>query len=234
MRILAVIPARGGSKRIPNKNIKDFCGRPLICWTVDFARSVDYLDHVHVSTDCSDVRSVVEGMGIEVPFMRSAATSSDTASTASAIIESLDQFAELGQYFDFVALLQPTTPWRQQVRWLEASNLLASTGCDTVVSVAPLRHHPWHALTLGDGGEINYFFDEQLRQSRSQDTPAAYSLNGSIYISRVSVIRSTQSMIGGDCKAVICRNPVENIDIDLPEDWIEAEAALEHLLKPRI
>lgn len=234
MRILAIIPARGGSKRIPNKNIKEFCGRPLISWTVDFARSVDYIDHIHVSTDCPDVRSVVESMNLEVPFLRSAATSNDTATTASAVIETLDRLAEIGQYFDIVALLQPTTPWRRKARWIEATNLLSSTECDTVVSVAPLRHHPWHALTLGESGEIKYFFDEQRRQARSQDTPAAYSLNGSIYISRASVIKSSKSMIGGDCRAVVCSDQVESIDIDQPEDWAEAETALEHLLKSPI
>lgn len=230
MRILAIIPARGGSKRIPRKNVKDFCGRPLISWTIDFARRINFLDRVHISTDCPDVRKFVESMNLEVPFLRSADTATDTSSSASAVIETLDRFVELEEHFDFVALLQPTTPWRREERWAEAVDLLMNNECDTVVSVAPIQHHPWHALTLTHEREISYFFDEQCRQSRTQDMPAAYCLNGSIYISRTSVIRSTQSMIGGVCRGVVCDDPTENIDIDSPTDWINAEAALSPLL----
>lgn len=230
MRTLAVIPARAGSKRIPDKNLRHFLGRPLVSWSLSFAMDYAGFNHVHLCTDSEDLADAGRLLGLKVPFLRSAASATDEATSVDAVIEVLDRFEQSGLMFDSVALLQPTTPYRQARPWDEAFSLLHDPEVDSVVSGRPAADHPWHSFRLGPGRSMDHFFGPTERSARSQDLPNAYVVNGSLYLVRCEALKRDRSFTAGNCCAVICDQAPENIDIDTPEDWAEAEIILEGIL----
>jgi CMP-N-acetylneuraminic acid synthetase len=231
MKTLAVIPARGGSKRIPNKNIRKFAGRPLISWTLAFARTVPWFDQIHVSTDSPEIRDVCISEGFDVPFLRSPIFASDQSATAPAIIEAVQKYKELGAEFDLIAVLQPTTPYRMLERWNAALRLIEEGAFDSIVGASRMDKHPYYAFFKSSGGAVEHFFPEDKRTLRSQDAPPAFSVNGSLYITRTDLLLQDSSLTSGRCGFVLCECAVENIDIDTEQDWLGAELALSGLLQ---
>lgn len=226
MRTLAVIPARAGSKRIPDKNLRHFLGRPLVSWSLLFAKEYAGFNHVHLCTDSEALAAEGRLLGLHVPFLRSAASATDEATSVDAVIEVLDRFEQSGLTFDTVALLQPTTPYRCTKLWDEALSLLDDPEVDSVVSGRPTADHPWHSFRIGEGASMEHFFGPAERSARSQDLPNAYVVNGSLYLARCEALRRHRNFTAGNCRAVICEQAAENIDIDTPEDWDEAEIIL--------
>jgi CMP-N-acetylneuraminic acid synthetase len=230
MKTLGIIPARGGSKRVPKKNIRNLCGKPLIAWTIEFAQSIKWFDRIHVSTDCNDIAAVSERQGLEVPFFRDPSTASDTATTVDVVREVIEKFQSLGETYDLVAVLQPTTPWRKQLRWAEARNAIIEQGVDSVVGSARASEHPYQMFITSPNGSVQYLFPQSTRELRSQELPPSYYINGSLYLTKVPTFLSENSLSGGLCVPVVCSEPYENIDIDTeadlhdsqslrPEDW---------------
>lgn len=218
---LAIVPARAGSKRLPNKNHRSFLGRPLVLWTIDFALAYSGFDLVLVSTDSTEVINLARAAGAHVPWSRPPELASDTATSVDVVIHAIDAMAAEGRAFDRVALLQPTGPIRLAQRWNEAADHLDNGGA-AALGVRPAPSHPYWTYLMGDDSALSPCFSEGLAM-RSQDLPIACVPNGSLYICKISALRQHLTLTPPGTRGVICTDPVESIDIDTEEDWLEAE-----------
>ncbi|WP_051117228.1 cytidylyltransferase domain-containing protein, partial [Vibrio campbellii] len=177
-KVLAFIPARGGSKRLPRKNILPIAGKPLIGWSIDAAKGSEYIDDTFISTDDQEIADVAAGLGIPAPELRPEHLASDTASTANVLTYTLEKF---GTGFDIVILLQPTSPLRTSQHIDQALELFIEKQAFSVVSVTPCEHPPLWSNILPDNGSMeNFIRPEALK--RSQDLGSFYRFNGAIYI----------------------------------------------------
>lgn len=224
MSTLAIIPARGGSKRLPGKNIKPFRGTPLIAWSIRFAQRYGRFDRLVVSTDTEAIAAVCSLEGVEVPRLRPAHLASDTAPTIDVVLDVLDLEAMEGRHYDIVALLQPTSPMRLASRWDMAYDLLQNTGHDAIVGVAPARTHPYHAFRLAQSGGLSPFLDPSGLKLRGQDLPPAVAVAGNLYLVRVEALREHGTFFPSRSVGVLCDEPFESVDIDDELDWLVAEA----------
>lgn len=179
---LGLIPARGGSKRIPRKNLVAVAGKPLLAWTIDAARSAHQLDRLILSTDDDEIAALGRRHGAEVPFMRPPQLASDTATGHDVVVHAVKTLAERGRQFDYVVVLQPTSPLRGHQDIDDAITLLLNKGADAVVSVCQTDHPPEWSNTLPDDLSMRDFLRPGVRNTRSQDLPTSYRLNGAIYI----------------------------------------------------
>jgi CMP-N-acetylneuraminic acid synthetase len=183
---LAVIPARGGSKRLPRKNVLDLAGKPLIAWTIEAAKNSKYIDHFVVSTDDQEISDVSKKYGAEV-LTRPGELATDTASSVDVVLHAI---ASQNQPYDYVILLQPTSPLRTAQHIDEAIELFFEKNANAVISVCETDHSPLWANTLPDDGNMDDFIREEVKGKRSQDLPAYYRLNGAVYIAdTVSVVK---------------------------------------------
>lgn len=190
MKILAIIPARGGSKGLVGKNIKDLCGKPLICWTIDVAKGVLKDEDICVSTDFQSIADVVEDYGLKVPFLRPDSLASDTATTRDVIIHALDFYREQGKEYDVVLLLQPTSPLRT-TKHVEEALALYRPDLDMVVSVKKS-----HAAAVIANDDENGFLIPSLNANvgRRQDMPEYYEYNGAVYVINVQSLYASNTM----------------------------------------
>jgi CMP-N,N'-diacetyllegionaminic acid synthase len=215
MRILAVIPARGGSKRCPGKNIRLLGGKPLIAWTIEAAREIPGLDVV-VSTDSEEIARIARQCGIEIPWLRPAELATDTASVVDVCLHALEIYTDA----DAVMLLQPTSPFRTRqtiLKGMEAFNGLPVIGvskADAKLSWA-FEKIKQHLIPL---------YPERLK-NRSQDLPEVYLPNGSFYLVSARNLKLTKSFFGSINVPLETRYP-ENIDIDTEADFELAEREL--------
>lgn len=224
MRILALIPARGGSKRLPGKNIKLLGGRPLISWSICAAQKSGCCADVMVSTDDHSIEKIARDYGAVVPWLRPAHLSTDTASSVDVAIHALNSYeAETGPV-DGVLLLQPTSPFRtaESIR-LAVKKFGEEAGRVPFVSVSPASSHPAWCFRLTESGMSPFLAYEG---SRSQDLEPAWVLNGSIYIISPERLRSERTFVTPDTKPIIITEMSEAIDIDDQYDWIYAESVL--------
>jgi CMP-N,N'-diacetyllegionaminic acid synthase len=181
---LAIIPARGGSKRLPRKNVLDLAGKPLIAWTIDAAKSSKYIDSIVVTSDDAEILQVAKDLSVDT-IKRPVELASDTATTFDAIEHTIQQVH--GKY-DFVILLQPTSPLRTAKHIDEAIELLAHRNTDAVISVCETDHSPLWSNTISKDGSLEGFISEDIKNNRGQDLPSYFRLNGAIYISRFRII----------------------------------------------
>lgn len=224
-KVLAVIPARGGSKRLPGKNIKLLSGKPLIAWTIEAAVNSKRVDRVVVSTDAEDIAAVARAFGAEVPCMRPADLSGDHASTDSAIFHAL---GSVGEVFDIVVILQPTSPLRTAEDIDNALTRLTDTGAKGVVSVCECEHPPLWSNTLPDDNAMGDFLRPSVLGKRSQDLPQYYRLNGCFYAFDVEAYSLRKgTFYSDDVKAYIMPSE-RSVDIDTQIDFCFAEALLNH------
>ncbi len=223
--VLAVIPARAGSRRLPGKNTRSLLGKPLIAWTIDFARTIPWFSALHVSTDSPAIAAVAERHGVPVPRLRPAALASDEAGSVDVVVELLSWYRAAGRTFDAVALLQPTTPVRFAGRWEQARELLGSD-CDGVIGVSAADVHPYLALRASADGYVRHWLPDAVAVTRAQDYPPAYAINGSLYLVRTEALLAQRSFCPQRCRFVVCSEPVENVDIDTPIDWRMAEVVV--------
>ena len=223
--ILALVPARGGSKRIPNKNIKPLCGLPLIAHTLRTATAANCFERIIVSTDDEQIAAVARSHGGEVPWLRSEENSGDNSSTLSAILEVLDRIeGEGGELPDALMLLQPTSPFRTISSIHKAVDLFEQGGGEGVVSVSPATSHPYWCKQVSTQGELLPFLPDVDGMMRSQDLPPVYALNGLIYLAGIDTIRKCGSLYSEHPRALVVESPEEALDIDTPFDWLVAEA----------
>lgn len=174
---LAVIPARGGSKRIPRKNILDLAGKPLIAWSIEAGLQSKYIDKVVVSSDDEEILKISSNYGAQT-LQRPEYLASDTASS----FDTIEHVIENVEQFDYIVLLQPTSPLREAKHIDEAIELLHVKQADAVISVCETEHSPLWSNTLPDDSSLENFISEELTKTRSQDLPPYYRLNGAIYI----------------------------------------------------
>jgi len=217
-KVLAIIPARGGSKRLPHKNILDLNGKPLIAWTIEAAKQSKFIDKLIVSTDDDKIAEISMQYGAEVPFIRPKNLASDTASSLDVVLHAIHFFKEKEVQFDYVLLLQPTSPLRTNEDIDNAFNLL-NDKTKAVVSVCETEHSPLWSNTLPADLSMKDFIKPEIRNMRSQDLPKYYRLNGAVYISDINYMIQNDGFIGDNTKAFIM--PIQrSIDVDYKTDFV--------------
>lgn len=228
MRVLAIIPARGGSKRLPGKNIRSLHGKPLIHWSIDFARSVPWFSCIEVSTDDAAIAQCCAAAGLAVPRLRPAALATDEASSLDVVLDVLDGKAAQGETFDLVALLQPTTPVRSRRHWDEALRLVRDAGHDAAIGVGPAHNHPHLTFRMGSAQQLTPWIAERPASLRAQDLEPALVVNGALYLVRTDVLRGDKTFMPASTAGVVMDAPLDNLDIDTEFDWLVAEQAITH------
>lgn len=230
-RYLYLIPARGGSKGIPGKNIKPLCGVPLIGHTIRQALAVADAADVVVTTDDEAIAAVARAEGASVPFMRPAELASDTASSRLAILHALDSMKNLGVLYDAVVLLQPTSPMRLPsdiTRAITAYEEAAARGnaADMAVTVCEARTNPYYSAFETDAEGFLHISKGDGHYTRRQDAPPVWEFNGAVYVIDAEALRREEI---SRLRRII---PVEmpssrSIDLDTPADWQRAEEAMQ-------
>jgi CMP-N,N'-diacetyllegionaminic acid synthase len=221
LRLLTLVPARGGSKRLPRKNVLSLGGRPLIRWTIDTARDSGVCDDALVSTDDEEIASVARQAGALVPWLRPAELASDSASSASVIAHALAWYERERGPIDAVLLLQPTSPFRTTRSIRDALRIYADQQGrvrNPVVSVSPATTHPAWTFTLQDGALRPSLGWEPLTL-RSQELPPAYALNGAIYVIPAEDARAARPIVRAGVIPFVMTGARESMDIDTADDW---------------
>ncbi len=223
MRVLGIIPARGGSKGVPDKNIRPLAGKPLLVYTAEQALASRRLTRVILSTDAPQIAEVGRAAGLEVPFMRPAELATDEAKSLPVILHAL-QWAEEqeGETYDAVMMLQPTTPFRRAGDIDRAVEILEETGADSVISVTDVGpFHPARMKFLSGDRLIDPPFCEAYENQPRQELQPMYIRSGDIYLTRREVLFQN-SFKGGDCRALFIE-PERAVNIDSPSDFRYAE-----------
>ena len=217
---LAVITARGGSKRIPGKNIKEFCGKPMIGYSIEAANRSGIFDEVMVSTDSDEIRRIAEACGAKVPFMRSPATSGDMAATHEVVTEVLQEYKKTGREFEYVCCIYPTAPFITAEKLLKSKELLEKTQADSVIPVVAFSFPPQRCFVIREG-RISWKQPEN-RFVRSQDLETLYHDCGQYYFMRVNSLLEQQSFVMEHTIPVVT-DEMEAQDIDRDGNWKLAE-----------
>lgn len=222
MSKVAIITARGGSKRIPRKNIKDFCGKPIIAYSIEAALESGLFDEVMVSTDDEEIANVARACGANVPFMRSEATSGDYATSGDVLTEVLSEYRIRGCEFDALACIYPTAPFVTAEELRDAARLLENPETNAVVAVTDFDFPPQRAFLLEDDDSLAWERPENALV-RSQDLPKTAHDCGRFYFARTAVWQSTHSFVVPGCKGYRIDSALAQ-DIDTLDDWKMAEA----------
>jgi N-acylneuraminate cytidylyltransferase len=221
---LAIIPARGGSKGLPGKNIRPLRGKPLIGWSLDAAWSSRYVSEIVVSSDDPEILSVAQGLGDHVSLVRPAELARDDSSSIDVVLQVLDTLPD----YDWVVLLQPTSPLRTAADIDAALEQCWATGAPACVSVSVSVDSPWWMFGINAQGRLHAFLPPEQRPMRRQDLPELYSLNGAVYVARVDWLRQTRSFLGEETVAAVM--PTERaVDIDTLHDFHLAECLMGRL-----
>lgn len=221
MKILVIIPARGGSKGIPHKNIKPLAGKPLIHYTIDVARQIVSDDDICVSTDDQEIIKCVEDYGLNVPFVRPAELATDTAGTYEVLLHALNYYEQQGRYYDVVMLLQNTSPFRTAEHVKEAIKLY-STDVDMVVSVKECPANPYYCVFEEDANGFLHVCKGDGNIFRRQDAPKVYEYNGAIYIMNAETLKTTH-MHKMQKRVKYVMDDASSFDLDTMWDWQMAE-----------
>lgn len=227
-KILAIIPARAGSKGIKNKNIVDLCDQPLISYSITAALQSKYIDKVVVSTDSEEIAQVAIRYDAEVPFLRPKELASDTAKIIDAVMHCIKTLEMMGKTYDYLVLLQPTQPLRQAYHIDEAIELLVNKGEDSLISVRKVIDHPILIRTRDEKGNAINLINQSSTQRR-QDFKQYYKVNGSIYINKINQLTHETSL--NDNKLCYIMDDKYDIDIDERFDLSIAELKLKTLKK---
>lgn len=227
MRILALIPARSGSKGVPGKNIKILGNKPLLQYSIDAALASKCFDKVLVSTESEKIKEIAISGGAEVPFLRPQRLAQDDSPTLDVVIDVIQQLSSKGEDFDAVCLLQPTVPFRKVEDLKSAIKKFMQSGADSLVSVRqiPQKYHPdWIYLEKEDGN-IELSSGAKTPVPRRQSLSKAFARDGSIYITKTDVILNDNSLYGSSIVPFEIHH-APNINIDTFEDWENAESYL--------
>ena len=221
MKNLAIITARGGSKRIPRKNIRNFLGKPIIAYSIEASLKSGVFDEVMVSTDDDEIAEISLDFGAKVPFKRSAETSNDTATTTDVIIEVLEEYKKLGFNFDYACCLYPTAPFVRPESLKEGLEAMLRDGSEAAVPVVKYSYPIPRALEVSDNGRLEMVWPENSR-TRSQDLKPRYHDAGQFYWFKTSAINKSMELLKMKASPIIV--PESQVqDIDTEEDWILAE-----------
>jgi CMP-N-acetylneuraminic acid synthetase len=217
---LALIPARGGSKGIPRKNVRALAGKPLIVWTIEAALAARHVSRVVVSTDSEEIAALARAHGAEVPFMRPAELASDNAPGIAPVMHTLDELPDATE----IVLLQPTSPLRTARHIDAALDLVRERGALSLVSVRAVDEHPAHMFRQSADGLLCPYAPEEIAPRR-QDLSPLWLLNGAIYYADAASLRASGSLVTGETLA-FAMDSRASLDIDTELDWKLAETLL--------
>lgn len=231
-RVLAIVPARAGSKGLLNKNIRPLHGKPLLAWPIAAARRSRFVDRTIISTDDPDYARIAQEHGADVPFLRPAELASDNAPSIWFILHAIDALAAAGDNYDYVVLLEPTSPLTEACDVDAALEQLAAArlgGAEAIVGIAPMETaHPAFAVTRDSNGLIHPLMSDSFDSlPRRQDLPPVFSLDGSLYISTVTALRREQGFAHGTTLGYVT-DRIKALEIDDLVDFICIEALMAH------
>lgn len=226
-KCIAIIPARGGSKRIPKKNIKDFLGIPIIAYSIRAAIESKLFEEVMVSTDDIDIMDIAQHYGAQVPFERSPKNSDDTATTSDVIAEVIQQYDSMGRRFQYVCCMYATSPFVTQKNLVNAYDLLIKTNADSVIPVVKFSYPVMRALKIQSDQKIEFMWPEHSL-TRSQDLEPAYHDVGQFYWLNGKTFRTTKKIITANTYSIEL-SELESQDIDTEIDWIVSEEKFKFL-----
>ena len=221
-KLLAIIPARGGSKRLPSKNVLELAGKPLIAWTIEAALKSKYVDQVVVSTNDKDISNISSQYGADVPFIRPNNISLDHSNLVEVVEHALKKLEESGCHYEYVILLQPTSPFRTSKHIDAAVELLVKRNSSAIISVTKAINNPLWVNTIPENGSMDNFLQENYKNKSSQDLPTFYEANGAIYLinSRKILEENTFFLKKGVFSYEMDR--ISSIDIDTSHDFLVA------------
>lgn len=228
-KVIALIPARGGSKGLPGKNIRSMCGKPLIAWTIEKAKLSKYLDMILVTTDCQEIAAIAKRYGACVPFLRPDELATDRSSTYDALHHALEhlRLAE-DQNFDFVVLLEPTSPLREDTdidRMLEHLSRM-SAEFDSIISIGEVNEHPSIVRRVRDNN-LEPFWQELKQTTRRQDNEPAYFPYGVAYIAKTNILLAEKTFYTRRCTYFKIKR-YQNYEIDDFYSFLCAETVMRH------
>ncbi|MCR5518357.1 MAG: pseudaminic acid cytidylyltransferase [Lachnospiraceae bacterium] len=220
MSSIAIITARGGSKRIPKKNIRDFCGKPIIAYSIEAALGAGIFDEVMVSTDSEEIAEIAKRYGASVPFMRSEATSSDYATTRDVLLEVLSNYKDIGMEFDDMVCIYPTAPFLTGKKLRNAMDTFHDNKGSLLIPVVRFSYPPQRAYVINENRLL--FKNEEYRYSRSQDLEPYYHEAGQFYCYNIKDYYEANGSIKENIVPyVLAESEVQDIDTEV--DWIMAE-----------
>ncbi len=226
-KILAIIPARGGSKRLPGKNIKELAGKPLIAWAIDSALQSDIFDEIMVNTDDQTIADVAKDFGASIPFLRDDSLATDTASSLDVVIQTIEYYKKQNQEFDIVVLLQPTSPLRDSQDIINAVDTFIDKEASSVLTVCEVDHPVQWCNTLDTNLSMDSFIKDEYKDCRSQDLEVNYRLNGAVYVWETQeFLQKTEAILNPAIASVMSRS--HSIDIDEEIDFLIAETLVTH------
>lgn len=220
MQAIAIITARGGSKRIPRKNIKEFCGKPILSYSIVAALQSGMFDKVMVSTDDKEIAEIAQRYGAEVPFYRSEKTANDYATTNDVLLEVLEEFEKRGEHYDLACCIYPTAPFVTAEKLKDAVERLLAGDADTLIPVVSFSYPPQRAMIVKDGRLV--FKHPQYLDSRSQDLEPHYHDVGQFYVFRTAAFQKNKKLMVGNILPLVV-SEMEVQDIDNQTDWEIAE-----------
>ena len=225
-KLLALVTARGGSKRLPGKNILDLAGKPLIAWSIEAGLNSKYVDRVVVTTDDDEIAKVSTKYGADVPFMRPEELASDTASSIDVVRHAITKLEESGDSYDYLMLLQPTSPLRLAHHIDEAVGLLIEKNADSIVGVCEIEHPVEWSNTLPCDNSMNDFIPDSIQGKRSQDFPTRYRINGAIYLVEIQNALAENSLFLKNNVYATVMDRESSLDIDVEYDFSMAKCIL--------
>ncbi len=220
MRKIAIITARGGSKRIPRKNIREFCGKPILAYSIEAARESKLFDTVMVSTDDEEIAEIARRYGAEVPFYRSENTAGDFATTNDVLLEVLAEYEKRGEHYELGCCIYPTAPFVTAEKLRDAAERLKNSGADTLIPVVAFSYPPQRAMIVKEGRLV--FEYPQYLDSRSQDLEPHYHDVGQFYLFYTEAFKRNKKLMTGDILPYVV-SELEVQDIDNLTDWEIAE-----------
>jgi CMP-N,N'-diacetyllegionaminic acid synthase len=226
-KVLGLLPARGGSKGIPRKNVRMLHGRPLVQWAASALASAELVDRAVCSTDDPEIARAAAEAGLEVPWMRPAELSQDTTLVVDVVLHALDRLdADCGEIYDYVAIVQATSPTVMAADIDSAVNMAISNDADTVITGFPVgQRHPATMFSMSESKRVNWLMAADQRMARRQDLPSYYIRSGLVYLVKVSVIREARTLYGN---RIFCLEIPEEraLTIDEERDFKIAEFML--------
>jgi len=222
MNLLALIPARGGSKGVPRKNIKSLHGKPLIGWSIDAAKKSTFVERVVVSTEDDEIAAIASDLGADVPFMRPMELAADDTPGVVPVLHAIENLPE----FDWVILLQPTSPLRTAEDIDGIVRFCIEHGAPSAVSVCEVDKHPYLMFHRDESERLQPFIPQKPDITRRQDLPQVYAFNGALYLARIDWLKEQQSLVGQETLGYVM-SPEYSTDIDTPLDWSWVEFLIE-------
>ena len=211
---LAIIPARRGSKRLPRKNVLDLCGKPLIAWSIEAGLKSKYIDKVVVSSDDTEILNISNDLKVQA-IKRPNELASDTSTSFEAVKHSIDNL----ESYEYILLLQPTSPLRNESHIDKAIEILVEKNADAVISVCEMNHNPLWSNTLDNSLSMEGFIKDDLLNKRSQDLKKYYRLNGAIYLCKTDKLLKEKSFFLKNNIFAYVMNSNSSVDIDRKEDF---------------